>query len=108
MATKTLNRKAPVLDLPIADPTTADEVFDRVTGATRIAGNEVKLLIDAAENYPAWLSAIANAEKRIYFESYIVHDDDQGELFAEALLKKAADGVDVKLIYDWMGGFGNT
>ncbi len=85
-----------------------EESFDRVTGSELITGNNVRLLRDAAENYPAWLAAIEAAETRIFFESYIIHEDAQGKLFAEALIEKAKQGVDVKLIYDWMGGFGKT
>ncbi|HTK37471.1 MAG TPA: phospholipase D-like domain-containing protein [Pyrinomonadaceae bacterium] len=85
-----------------------DETITRVTGAPLVAGNDVRLLVDATENYPAWLEAIASAERRILFESYIIHEDEQGELFAEALIRKAHDGVEVKLIYDWMGGVGAT
>lgn len=83
-------------------------IFERITNAPLIGGNGVRLLIDATENYPAWLSAIAAANERIYFESYIIHDDTQGEIFAEALIEKAKAGVNVKLIYDWLGGFGKT
>jgi cardiolipin synthase len=82
--------------------------FDRVTGAELLPGNAVRLLKDAAENYPAWLAAIEAAKERIFFESYIMHEDEQGALFADALIKKAQEGVSVKLIYDWMGGFGKT
>ena len=85
-----------------------EECFDRVTGSRLIGGNDVKLLKDGAENYPAWLEAIENARSRIYFESYIIHDDAQGQIFAEALIKKASEGVEVKIIYDWLGGFGKT
>lgn len=85
-----------------------EESFDRVTGSELIRGNDVRLLRDAAENYPAWLEAIKNAEDRIFFESYIIHDDKQGKHFADALAKKVKEGVTVKLIYDWMGGFGKT
>lgn len=85
-----------------------EESFDRVTGAELLTGNEVRLLKDAAENYPAWLAAIEGAQNRIFFESYIIHEDEQGARFADALVKKAKEGVSVKLIYDWMGGFGKT
>lgn len=85
-----------------------EESFDRITNSKLIGGNHVRLLRDAAENYPAWLSAIENARERIFFESYIIHGDAQGELFADALIKKAKEGVSVKVIYDWMGGFGKT
>ena len=85
-----------------------DESFARVTGAELLRGNDVRLLIDAAENYPAWYAAIESATERIFFESYIIHEDAEGERFADALLKKAREGVEVKLIYDWMGGWGRT
>jgi len=85
-----------------------EDSFDRVTGAELLTGNEVKLLRDAEENYPAWLAAIEAARHYILFESYIIHEDEQGKLFADALVKKAKEGVKVKLIYDWLGGFGKT
>lgn len=85
-----------------------EEAFSRIADAPLIAGNYVRLLRDAEENYPAWLEAIRRAEKYIHFESYIIHEDAQGELFADELIKKAKDGVKVRLLYDWMGGFGKT
>ncbi len=39
---------------------------------------------------------------------YIVHGDAQGERFAEALARKAREGVRVRVLYDWLGGFGKT
>ncbi len=108
MATRTLDRKVPEINIPIGGEMRADDPFTRVTGSAPVAGNQVTLLRDATENYPRWLAAIEGAEKRIFFESYIIHDDKQGALFSEALISKARDGVDVKLIYDWMGGLGNT
>ena len=86
----------------------ADQAFSRASGAPLREGNEVLLLKDAAENYPAWLESIHAATRNIDFEMYIIHEDDQGRLFADALLKKARDGVKVRLLYDWMGGFGKT
>jgi cardiolipin synthase A/B len=88
--------------------TLADQAFSRAAGAPLIAGNAVRLLKDATENYPAWLEAIDAARHHVHFESYIIHDDSAGEMFAQALLAKAAKGVCVRLIYDWLGGFGKT
>ena len=86
----------------------AEQTFSRVAGAPLVAGNQVRLLKDAAENYPAWLSAIRSAERTIHFESYIIHEDETGYEFAEELIRKAREGVRVRLIYDWVGGFGKT
>ncbi|MGH9901039.1 MAG: phospholipase D-like domain-containing protein, partial [Pyrinomonadaceae bacterium] len=84
----------------------ADQAFSRAAGAPLVAGNSVRLLKDAGENYPAWLEAIKSARKNINFESYIIHEDDTGREFAEALSAKAREGVKVRLIYDWMGALG--
>jgi cardiolipin synthase len=58
-----------------------DRAFDRATGSSRIDGNVVRILRDAAENYPAWLSAIRAARRSILFEFYIVDDDEVGRVF---------------------------
>jgi cardiolipin synthase A/B len=86
----------------------ATQIFSRASGAPLREGNRVVLLKDAAENYPAWLRAIDGARLTIHFEMYIVHEDAQGQMFADALLRKASEGVHVRLLYDWMGGFGKT
>jgi cardiolipin synthase len=86
----------------------ANQVFSRASGAPLREGNRVILLKNASANYPAWLSAIGGARYSIEFEMYIIHEDEQGQLFADALLRKAAEGVQVRLLYDWMGGFRKT
>ena len=86
----------------------ADQIFSRASGARLREGNRVRLLKDAAENYPRWLDAIAAARRTIHFEMYIIHEDDQGRLFADALLARAREGVRVRVLYDWLGGFGKT
>jgi cardiolipin synthase A/B len=86
----------------------ADQAFSRAAGAPLIGGNSIRLLKDAGENYPAWLEAIARATRTVHFESYIIHDDEIGERFASALIARARDGLGVRVIYDWMGGFGKT
>ena len=86
----------------------ADQAFSRAAGANLIEGNRVRLLRDARQNYPAWLEAIAAARQRVHFENYIFRDDATGEKFASALIAAARSGVRVRLIYDWVGGFGKT
>lgn len=86
----------------------ASQAFERTAGAPLIAGNRVELLKNASENYPAWLEAIHSAERTIHFESYIIHEDKQGQMFAEALVERARAGITVRLIYDWAGGLTAT
>jgi cardiolipin synthase len=85
-----------------------EAAFARAAGSPLVTGNEVRLLRDAQENYPAWLEAIAAARRTIHFESYIIHDDATGEEFARALRARAAEGVRVRVLYDWLGAVGKT
>jgi len=91
---------------PARDITYADQAFARASGALSRPGNAVRLLCDAAENFPAWLAAIRGAQRLILFESYIVEDDDVGREFAAALAERARAGVRVCVVYDWLGSHG--
>jgi cardiolipin synthase len=92
----------------VGDRELVDRAFSRAAGAERVAGNSVRLLRDAAENYPAWLAAIRGAERYVYFESYILAEDRAGTEFADALAETAAGGVAVRLVYDWLGSVTKT
>ena len=84
----------------------ADQAFSRTAGAPLVAGNAVRLLKDAEENFPAWLDAIRSAERSIFFESYIVGHDATGREFRDALAEKARAGVRVRVLHDWLGSPG--
>jgi cardiolipin synthase len=86
----------------------ANQAFSRAAGAPLVEGNRVRLLRDAQENYPAWLEAIHAARRHVHFENYIIYGDEVGQQFADALIAKAQEGVRVRLIYDWVGGFGKA
>jgi phosphatidylserine/phosphatidylglycerophosphate/cardiolipin synthase-like enzyme len=87
--------------------TMANQAFSRTAGAPLIAGNAVRLLRDATENYPAWEDAIRRARRTIHLEMYIVHHDAVGRRFIDLLARRAREGVKVRVIYDWFGcGFG--
>src|SRR5687768_54160 len=103
-------QRAPAVTAAVArfERELADQFFSRASGAPLVQGNGVRLLRDAAENFPAWLAAIESAEKFIHFETYIFHDDVVGQQFADALIRKAGDGVRVRLLYDWLGSFGTS
>jgi len=81
----------------------AEQAFSRAAGAPLIPGNDVRLLKDAAENYPAWMEAIHSAKKSVDFETYFMRSDKIGYEFAALLESKARQGVRIRLIYDWFG-----
>lgn len=83
----------------------ADSAFSRAAGAQLIGGNKVSLLRDGPENYPRWLEAIESAKDHVHLEVYFMQADRIGERFREALIRKATQGVEVRVLFDWLGNF---
>src|SRR3989304_342901 len=81
----------------------AGGALSRAAGAPLVQGNRVRILQAARENYPAWIAAIRSAKRWIHFETYIIHEDEIGQQFADLLAARAGEGVKVRLIYDWVG-----
>jgi cardiolipin synthase A/B len=81
----------------------AERAMLRASDAPLIRGNSARLLIDGTEAFPRWLERIRGARSWIHLENYILRDDTAGRLFRDALADRAAAGVRVRLLYDWMG-----
>jgi cardiolipin synthase len=89
-------------------PDLLDQAFTRAAGAALVPGNSVRLLRDGAQNYPQWLRAIAAAQRHICFENFIFYEDDVGAEFSAALIERARAGVEVRMVYDWLGCLGKS
>ena len=74
-----------------------------ISGTPLSLGNQVVLLEDGPNTYAAMLSAIEAARDHINMETYIFEDDEAGQRFADALIAKRAQGVQVNLIHDSVG-----
>lgn len=79
------------------------KMLERLADLRFTEGNGVTLLVDGKATYDAMLDAIAGAEKYILFQTYILRGDATGNRFKDALLKKAAAGVKVRVLYDEIG-----
>jgi cardiolipin synthase A/B len=78
-------------------------VMESVTESPLTKGNKVTLLSDGQATYAAMFKAIKKAKDHINLESYIIEDDETGRTFADLLMQKQAEGVQVNIIYDSMG-----
>jgi len=65
--------------------------------------NNVEIYTSGYEFFPALLADIARAVHHIHLSTYIIEDDPLGNLVADALIAKAREGVEVRLIYDDVG-----
>jgi cardiolipin synthase A/B len=90
-------------DLDILDKQIALE--QEIVGSPLVMGNKVTLLQDGPATYQAMFAAIGKATNHINVESYIIDDDEVGQRFADLLIERQAQGVQVNLIYDSLGAF---
>ena len=80
-----------------------ERAYARASGAPLVEGNAVRILKDGAANYAAWFAAIRAARKTVFFENYIIEDDEVGGELAAALIDRARAGVKVRMLHDWLG-----
>lgn len=76
------------------------ERFLQHTGFYFTGKNKIELLVDAARIYPSMFQAIADAKDYIILQVFIFRTDETGRKFADALMKKAQEGVKVYLLYE--------
>ncbi len=76
---------------------------EAIVGSPLTTGNAVRLLQDGPATYQAMFAAILAAKDHINLETYIFDDDEVGQRFAQALMAKQAQGVQVNLIRDSAG-----
>ncbi|HEX5755492.1 MAG TPA: cardiolipin synthase [Arenimonas sp.] len=74
-------------------------------GLPQSTASAVELLVGGAATYDALLQAIASARQHVHLEYYIVEPDHSGLALRDALVERAAAGVQVRLLLD---GFGSS
>ena len=68
--------------------------------------NKVDVLCDGYAFFPSLLRDIASARSHIHIDIYIFEDDAVGRLVSDALIAKARQGVEVRVVYDDVGCWG--
>jgi cardiolipin synthase A/B len=81
------------------------DFFRRNTEAVAFLGNRATLYRYGSEFFPALLEGVKLARSSVCLEFYTVCDDETGRSVADALLAAAARGVQVNLLYDYIGCF---
>lgn len=91
-----------------ANATTFAHRMWRIAAAHVSGGNACSLLHDGPATFDAMLALIAGAREEVALESYILRSDAVGRRFAPALADAARRGVQVRVLYDWLGSRGIT
>ncbi|HJV09522.1 MAG TPA: phospholipase D-like domain-containing protein [Acidimicrobiales bacterium] len=78
-------------------------LVEAVTGAPWRSGNQVRVLRNGAQTFPAMLDAIASATSTINLSSYIIWPGAVTARFTDALCERAKAGVEVNVVVDAYG-----
>ncbi|MDA3926903.1 MAG: cardiolipin synthase [Kiritimatiellae bacterium] len=68
-----------------------------------LGGNSIDLLDDAVKAIDQMLDSIEGAKNHIHVSTYILADDETGKRLMKLLVKKASQGVTVRILYDAFG-----
>lgn len=86
---------------------TGDPQFRRsmgvLLGPPIVEGNQVDVLLNGDQIFPAMLQAIREAKHTITFETYIYWSETIGKEFSDALSERARAGVKVHVLLDFIG-----
>ncbi|MYL61517.1 cardiolipin synthase, partial [Virgibacillus halodenitrificans] len=85
-----------------------DSIFMHLVndGALFTQDNDVTIYTDGREKFDALLADIKEATDHIHIQYYIIHEDGLGKELVAALTEKAKQGVQVRVLYDYMGSRG--
>lgn len=65
--------------------------------------NTVDLFVDGNEKFKRLLKDIESAKDHIHLEYFIIKDSDIGRKIKDLLIKKAKEGITIKILYDDVG-----
>ena len=74
-----------------------------LSGAIYYPGNKVEIFTSGHSKFDALMADIENARQYIHLQYYIFDDDRIGTRIGELLMRKAREGVKVRIIYDHIG-----
>ena len=98
----------PRIDYRVATPLRPDSddflrVIQSTCQATVHHHNRVEVLTNGAQFYPAMRDAILRAEASVNVEAYIFAPGEAADMLIDAMVARARDGVDVRLVLDAIG-----
>lgn len=79
------------------------KLLKNIDNTPLLGGNSVRFYISAKDKYKEMLIDLKNAKHHIHVEYYIFSDDKIGSTIKDVLVKKALEGVEVRVIYDGFG-----
>ncbi len=83
-------------------------VSQKNSGSLLTVHNDIKILQNGNEKFEALERDLKRAKKFIHMEYFIWRDDKLTRRIRDILIKKAKEGVEIRIIYDPVGSLGTT
>ena len=80
-------------------------LVNKLAGPHLFVGNDVTVFTDGVSKMEALMRDIAAATDHIHLQYFIIEKDDVGGDLCDLLIKKAHEGVQVRVLYDYVGSF---
>lgn len=82
-------------------------IFLNLNGNRSVVGknSNVETFFSGKDALDSMYNSILEAKQHIHLQSYIIVDDTTGNRFKSLLISKAKEGVEVRIIYDYVGSW---
>jgi cardiolipin synthase A/B len=93
----------PLDRVPAVGTVEFENILKQVLLSPKVEGNEIQMLQNGEEIFPAMLADIRAAQRSITLETFEFFGDEITEVFSEALAERAEAGLPVHVILDFVG-----
>ena len=80
-------------------------LVNKLVGSHLFIGNDIDIFTTGQEKYESLLADIEQARDYIHLQYFIIENDEVGQRMIDLLMDKAQQGVQVRVLYDYVGSF---
>ena len=80
-------------------------LVNKLSGHHMFVGSNIEVFTTGKEKFEALKHDIASAHDHIHIQYFIIENDETGAELIELLIQKAREGVQVRVLYDYVGSF---
>ncbi|MBR5171611.1 MAG: cardiolipin synthase [Muribaculaceae bacterium] len=80
-------------------------LVNKLTEPHLFEGNDIETFTEGLDKFEAMKRDIEQARQYIHVQYFIIEDDEVGSELIDLLIRKAREGVQVRVLYDYVGSF---
>lgn len=80
-------------------------LVNKLTEPHLFEGNDIETFTEGLDKFEAMKRDIEQARQYIHVQYFIIEDDEVGNELIDLLIRKAHEGVQVRVLYDYVGSF---